>query len=177
MKKVIILSGVSGSGKSTYIQKMIEKFRKQERGEVYEPMLDDFPNYNEKSFSIVSADHFFTNSYGEYKFFPAGLSTAHASCFRHFIESLQNEIPFVFCDNTNCSANELAPYVLAAEAFGYQHEIVRLRGTVGDSLEKCFRRNLHKVSLQLIQSQMEKFIVSSRYLPPWWKIRYVEMGT
>jgi len=169
MKKAIILSGVSGSGKSTYIQKMIEEFRKQEKGEVYEPMLDDFPNYNEKSFSIVSADHFFTNSYGEYKFFPAGLSTAHASCFRHFIESLQNGVPYVFADNTNCSAIEMSPYVLAANAFGYQHEIVRLRGSLG----KCHARNIHQVPLRSIENQMEKF-VHSYDLPPWWNVRYAD---
>jgi len=67
MASVIILSGVSGSGKSSYIKNY----------------MSDNPNVG---VYVVSADHSFLGKDGTYKFDPSKLTKAHAQFFRHYIE-------------------------------------------------------------------------------------------
>lgn len=95
---VKILSGISGSGKSTYARR--------HRG------------------VIVSADDYFVRD-GAYRFNPARLSSAHATCFARYLGALDDGHPLVIVDNTNTTAVEIAPYVLAAQAKGYDHEYCR----------------------------------------------------
>ena len=97
---MIILRGISGSGKSTYARE----------------------NYPEEV--ICSADDFFTVD-GEYCFNPSMLSEAHTQCFRTAIFGLQSRLDIVV-DNTNTSIWEIAPYVLLAQAFGAEIEIIRV---------------------------------------------------
>lgn len=101
MKKVIVLSGISGSGKSTLCEDLL----------------------NGSQGVKVSADHFFMKQ-GEYIFDAARLGEAHADCFRHFIHFLQTKsVDTVLVDNTNCSSDEISPYMLAASAFEWEAEI------------------------------------------------------
>ncbi len=146
MQKVIILSGVSGSGKSTYIEKL-----------------------NLDADYIVSADHYFMKD-GEYKFDPTKLSEAHASCFRRFVRVLKYCALIVVVDNTNTTAVEIAPYVLGAQAFGWDVEIKTIR-VEENGLEECARKNKHGVSLGTIQAQHER--IMRRELMPWWKHEWI----
>ena len=117
--KVIVMSGISGSGKSTYAKRVVSetepsmKFRDGER-------------YGDYAI-IVSADDHFINNAGEYQFDASMLAEAHNECFRDFIEALQSEVGLVIVDNTNCSSEEIAPYMLGASAYGYEAEIVTIR--------------------------------------------------
>lgn len=67
MNKVLILSGISGSGKSSYGASLGNS-------------------------CVVSTDHFFLDSSAQYRFDPFLLTQAHAECFREFIDALQSEI-------------------------------------------------------------------------------------
>jgi predicted ABC-type ATPase len=151
MKQVIILSGVSGSGKSTYAEKLL----------------------TETQGVKVSADHYFTQSDGNYHFDPAKLTEAHADCFRRFIGYLQDPMPWscVVVDNTNTTVAEIAPYMLGALAFGYQPEIITLRVNTRapnyQALDMVYRRNTHGVSENVVYSQHNR--LSNRVLLPWWK--------
>lgn len=129
---VIILQGVSGSGKSTAIARIEERAGMRA--------------------SVVSADHFFMVG-GEYKFSLAGLTEAHATCFRKYLKALTESEPLVVVDNTNTSDWEVSPYILGANAFGYAHKIMQIR--VRD-LEKAATRNTHGCPLAGIQGQAER---------------------
>jgi len=94
-----ILRGVSGSGKSIMAAEMPQAV-------------------------VVSADDFFMVD-GKYQFDVTKLGDAHGSCFRRAIEALQAGKDLVV-DNTNCSVVEVAPYMLLAQAFGAETEIVRI---------------------------------------------------
>jgi predicted kinase len=151
------MSGVSGSGKSTYAEKLL----------------------NDTQGIKVSADHFFTDSGGKYRFDAAKLGEAHADCFRRFIGYMQG-IPFsvggmmqmgrpfdyILVDNTCTRVEEISPYILAAQAFDYTPEIITLMPT-SDQVEACWRRNTHGVPRATVEHQHHNLKI--RQLPLWWK--------
>jgi predicted kinase len=147
---VSILSGLAGSGKSTYI----------------------------KAWGVAvvcSADAYFMSD-GEYRFDVSKLSQAHGACFKSFIEALQAKVSHVVVDNTNTTAEEIAPYMLGASAFGYDSEIVTLtcpkRMSWEDYIAACAARNTHGVPLAGIKAMADR--IANRRLPPWWSSEQVE---
>lgn len=145
MGKVIILSGVSGSGKSSFAKGLERAYK-------------------------VSADYFFMVQ-GEYRFDPAKLADAHAFCFRQFLDALQQGVSTLVVDNTNTTVMEISPYVLGAQAFGYSPKVITV-AVPESALEACAARNSHGVSLQGIRAQWER--LQGRQLPPWWEHEAVE---
>ena len=165
MRKVVVLSGVSGSGKSTHARNLIlEYLGIQVPDEVTMDMLlavtpDDDPRC---TFSYCSADRYFMKD-GEYQFNPSELTAAHNSCFLAYISALLEEKELVIVDNTNLSEVEIAPYILAAGAYDYEAEIITLRC----SMAMCTERNIHGVTERGIENQWMRLM--KRSLPPWWK--------
>lgn len=106
--RVIIMQGVPGSGKITWAQSV-----------------------EGANVTIVSADHFFENPItGEYRFNPAKLGDAHASCMRDFLSTLMDPHgldDIVIVDNTNIMIDQMSPYYLVARAYGVPVEIVRVK--------------------------------------------------
>ena len=150
MKNVKIMSGVSGSGKSTYAKKLIS----------------DLPS--DRFGCIVSADNFFMRN-GTYQFDASLLSLAHGTCFRQFILAMTDEIaPYdlIVVDNTGTSTDELSPYILGAKAFNYDAEIITVNVARND-LHKCAERNAHGAPINVIQSQADR--IANRKLPRYWK--------
>jgi predicted kinase len=147
MKNVIILSGISGVGKSHYAEFLL----------------------NQSQGLKVSADHYFLK-HGEYRFDPSKLGEAHAQCFRRFIEFCQKpDLPQIIVDNTNLTVWELAPYRLAAEAYGWQPEIITLLCKNEADVELCAQRNLHQIPLNVLRRQQEN--LTRRKLPSHWNHR------
>lgn len=141
--KVIILSGVSGSGKSTYAKK-------------------HWPNT-----PTCSADHFFMVD-GEYRFDPARLASAHGACLRDFVDRLlASSEECLVVDNTNTTIAEIAPYVALAQAYGHAVRIV----TVLCVPEVAAKRNTHGVSESIVLAQATR--LNSRDMPPWWAHEYI----
>lgn len=146
-KRVIILSGVSGSGKSTYVRHNRPDSDKWE---------------------VVSADRYFIDECGIYRFDASKLGVAHATCFHNYIERLRSKwSDAIFVDNTNTTVWEISPYVIGAAAFGYEAEIVTLMCESKDDLRMCALRNKHKVSPEVIDAQHKR--IRERVLPPFWK--------
>lgn len=138
MTNLIILRGISGSGKSTWA-------RSQLVGRV----------------CITSADAFFTDRDGRYRFDPKQLQAAHAACFRDTIECLREPPGLkVVVDNTNTTAVEIAPYVLLARAYDVPAEIVRIEC----DLEVALERNIHQVPRHVLETQLTRL---REPLPPW----------
>ncbi|MGW8177479.1 MAG: AAA family ATPase [bacterium] len=144
--QVKILCGVSGSGKSTYIQ-------------------NHFP-----SATVCSADHFFMKN-GEYQFDPSKLPMAHGACLRKFVgivkqgSGIQPVEGTVVVDNTNTTVSEVAPYAALALAYGHDLEIIIIEAEPG----MAHSRNAHGVPLPGVMGQHNRLVKLADQLPPWWK--------
>lgn len=152
MRQVVILSGVSGAGKSTYAEKLL----------------------TETQGIKVSADHYFMWE-DMYKFDPTKLGEAHADCFRRFISHLQAPFSWscVVVDNTNTTVEEIAPYILGAQAFDYQAEVRTLWVPARYTAAQLAARCIHGVSAGAIQKQRDR--LQKRKLPPFWKSTNIQV--
>ena len=147
--KVVILSGVPGAGKSTWIKE------------------------NQAGISqVFSADDYFMVD-GEYKYNFQNIQEAHSDCIRRFINALQNaEIGNVeavmVVDNTNTTSEEIAPYYAIAKAYNAEVALVTFMG--GDSAEMA-SRNVHGVPEATIEKM--QFRLKNRVLPGHWQMECV----
>jgi tRNA uridine 5-carbamoylmethylation protein Kti12 len=132
--KVIILAGIPGSGKSTYIEGLMKTFSE------------------DISVSIVSADHYFIK-YGTYKYVAHDIPHAHKQCQNRFSDALDMDVDVIFVDNTNILSKHRKPYVQEALDCGYEVEIHALPADV----EASASRNIHGVDLDVCQRMFDSF--------------------
>jgi len=146
MLEVIIMQGVSGSGKSTFIK-------------------NNFP-----SAIVVSADYYFVNVVtGNYEFKSELLGEAHANCLRSYIDTIiawntQVEDGVLVVDNTNCTVAEIAPYAAIATAYGRKLKIICL----DIDPKVAAARNLHGVDESNVMVMAERIQNSAKELPLYW---------
>lgn len=145
MKKVIIMRGVPGSGKSTYIK-------------------NNFPDA-----IVCSADKFFEQN-GEYKFNRELLGEAHHWCLRTFCSHLLQCANLVVVDNTNISTWEIAPYAQMALAHVYGLEIITLKVNP----EVAHSRNVHGVPANVCRRGAGRLDRQAKGFPKVWKHTMVE---
>ena len=146
-RRVVLLSGIPGSGKSRHGK----------------AMLDADPRT-----VVVSADDFFLDEAGVYRFDGSKLGEAHGACMRAFLRAVEAEACVVVVDHTNATALELAPYYTVAKALGYEVEIV----TVLCSPEVAAARNTHGVPLGGCVAMDAR--LRAREIPPYWEITSME---
>jgi predicted kinase len=148
MNNVIILRGIPGAGKSTWVLKNV-------------PLTA----------TVCSADHFFTDKDGQYRFDPSKLPDAHGACLKKYTKYVTMEFPHaIVVDNTNTTAIEIAPYAALALAHGRTLSIVTLRcpADVGAS------RNVHGAPLSTVQAMAQRLVDQEKFFPPWWAHEVVE---
>lgn len=143
--QVIIMRGIPGSGKSTYVRDQLAS--KFSRG------------------MYVSTDDFFVCG-STYRFDPKRISEAHASCLRHFVDAVRDDCT-CFVDNTNTTAVEIAPYYALALAYGADVKIVRMV----TPFEVAVTRNTHNVPISTIW-KMHQNLLTER-LPPHWTEEFI----
>ena len=146
--KVKIMSGISGSGKSTYIK-------------------NHFPDA-----MVCSADHFFLNEKGEYVFDVKNLSKAHGECLKKFVAIVgfvSDKDAVIVVDNTNTTPVEIAPYAQLALAYGHELEIVMIEY---DSKKAC-ARNEHEVPLKTVEAQAYRLNKLESKIPRWWNLKKI----
>lgn len=145
MNKLIIMRGVSGSGKTTRANAIVTEFHSS--------------CANGKAI-ICSADQYFVNEHGQYRFDPKLLPAAHTYCFSRAAAAMELGAELVIIDNTNTRKWEFARYEGMASKFGYtvSHEVV---GNVGsaDDLRSYAARNTHGLSINDIIKQADRFEV------------------
>lgn len=148
-KKVFVMRGIQGSGKSTYA-KMLHKCA-----------LEDgmCPR-------IVSADDFFIGQNG-YQFDVKKLGEAHIQCMQHFLYALQNGFSPIIVDNTNINVEDIAPYVAVSEAMGYEVIITQ----VNTPPDVAAKRNVHGVSEKQVHDVHDR--LQRIKLPKRYKITYI----
>lgn len=147
--KVKILCGISGSGKSTYIEN----------------------NFSDAV--VCSADHFFLTQEGDYLFDPRKLPLAHGACLQKFVSMVQvapEEDGTLVVDNTNTTVSEVAPYAALALAYGHDLEVIIIQCDP----ERAQRRNTHGVPQQAVMGQHSRLVKLADQLPPWWRTTKVD---
>ncbi len=129
MKKVYILRGVSGSGKSTFIKKL------------------------PKNRVVHSTDSFFYKN-GKYMFDLKKLGRYHKKNLENFEKSLKKNKRIIVVDNTNLLAKEAKPYIKKAKEHGYKVILVdfKPKGALWH-----YKRNTHNVPLKTIKEQIKKY--------------------
>lgn len=134
MKIAYILRGLPGSGKSTIAAKLAS------------------------SNHIFSTDDYFRNSEGIYKFDHTKPGQHHANNQGAFRVVCEEGVDPVVVDNTSTRRWEMEPYIKAARENGYT-VVEMLVGDPWDEKyqEECAARNIHGVSLEIVQRMAKRF--------------------
>jgi|SRR6185312_13820933 len=144
--RVLILRGVPGAGKTTYLK-----------------------TYSENYVVCSADDHFIVD--GKYEFRPELLPEAHAACLRKFIRLIADryETPGlnIAIDNTNLTIAEIAPYAAIALAYGCELEILTLKT---DPMIAA-PRNVHGVDEKTVEQMYKRMNAEALRFPPWWRHR------
>lgn len=125
--KVYILRGISGAGKSTFAR---------------------YLQRTEEEVLVCSADAELDHGNG-YQFDSRRLPDAHKYCLRRFIDGVQKRWAVIVVDNTNIVYHHFRPYVVIAEAYDYEVEIV----TITVDPEVAAERTTHGVALKALKSR------------------------
>lgn len=125
MKHVIILRGLPGSGKTSFVRDVL--------------MPD----------AHIEADQFFEDEKGKYVFDESKLGIAHKDAMKRFESALEEGKEKIVVSNTSSKKSEFWPYVRKAKEKGYRvsvmvmenyHEGKDVHGTPGEVIER-FREN------------------------------------
>lgn len=158
---VVVMRGVSGSGKSTAAKKLLEAM----------------PEGAMKR--IFSADEQFIGEDGIYRFDPKQLAHAYACCLRRFLDHVllmaklkePPESALLIVDNTNTTMHEAAPYMQLAYSFAWTPYLL----TMNTDWRKAVERNVHGVPFETVMAQQYRMEGERAYLQSsWWRQYSVE---
>lgn len=96
--------------------------------------------------TICSADDYFTDAQGDYKFDASKLGAAHEQCMEKFRQAVVRGDETVIVDNTNVRKNDRAKYAHMAMSYGYQVIEVFVHAGPQEAFERC----VHGVSKSTI---------------------------
>lgn len=113
--KLILMRGVTGSGKSTRAKQLLEQ--------------------NPQAVILSTDDHFIVE--GKYRFDPSLLEKNHRANQENCRLEMLRRRELIIIDNTNVTAREMKPYRLLALEHGYETEILEIQPP---PLEELLRR-------------------------------------
>jgi predicted kinase len=131
--ELILLRGLPGSGKTT-LAKTILQLR-----------ITDDPE-------VLSADDFFINESGEYKFDSTKLKEAHQYCQFRCSERMRQQKSKIVVANTFTEEWEMKPYFDMAERYNYRIHTVIVENRHGSE-------NVHGVPEEKLQQMQNRFDV------------------
>lgn len=133
MKKMFIMRGLPGSGKS-FLAKTISK---------------------ENNAKIFSTDDFFMMD-GKYNWNPGKLPAAHQWNQKRVEDEAISGFNMVI-DNTNLSKRDIKPYAEIAAKYGYEMEFVESNSSWALDPEELAQKNSHGVPLDTIKKMIGRF--------------------
>lgn len=105
----------------------------------------------------VSADKFFIDEQGTYRFDGKHIAVAHASCLGFFIDALVEGVPCVVVDNTSSTKWEYANYIKLARAHKYEVHITEIKCDNIETLQVFQARNPHSVPFASCLSMFKRW--------------------
>ena len=131
-KKVYILSGIDGAGKTTLARKLV---------------VEGTPGA-----VIVSANDYMTDATGAWEFDPKRLSETHGKCQAAFHTAIKQGTEVIIVNNTNLVASHRDVYVNHALKCGYDVTILVL----DVDLDTAAARNVRGVPLHTLEAQKRR---------------------
>ena len=135
MKQLILIRGLSGSGKTT----------------IAETICGDL-----ESRTMVSADDFFVDDTGVYKFNYEALKEAHFWCQKECLEAMEDNYQTIVVHNTFTRKWECDPYMEMATQNDYSVQVINLYDG-GLSDRQLSERCSHNVPSHVIQKQRRRW--------------------
>jgi predicted kinase len=145
LRSLIILRGIPGSGKSTYARYLKTTFPLETK--------------------VVSADDYFLDASGIYRFDKNKLTAAHNVCFEAAREAMRSNVKNILVDNTNTTEKEYDKYIDLAKDFDYKVTIVTFYHDE-NNLQIYADRNTHRVPIEVISTMAKRFIKPASYPGP-----------
>jgi len=147
MKLCIIMRGLPGSGKSTLAREIVAKY---------------------PGALIFSADDFFKQADGTYKFDVKLLHQAHMKCWTEFTCACLNKVPVVIVDNTNVRLRDIKPYVQIAGDHGYEVQYQEPTTPWAWDIDELVKRNTHGVGRDIIERMQRRYARDLSPLEVWY---------
>lgn len=141
VRRVIVVRGISGSGKSFLANKILKEFK------------EDNPD---KISAIYSTDDYFIHD-GEYKFNGRQLTQAHDWNRNRFQRAIDNKYDLVIVDNTNTQFWEITNYAEYALNHNYVVEVVEPQTEWAFDVDRLVDKNTHGVPREAIQRMKDRW--------------------
>jgi len=138
-KIVLILRGLPGSGKSSLVKTVVERFA-----------LTSSP-------WVCSADHYFTDKSGHYNFDLKLLSKAHNACMSKYLDGMLSGERFIVVDNTSSTRWEYENYLKVAKIGGYEIQVREIRCPDEKSARVFAGRNTHNVPVAAVLAMWKRW--------------------
>lgn len=134
MKKLVVLRGIPGSGKSQKAREIATEYKG----------------------TIVSVDNYFERN-GEYKFLDTEISRAYGYVEGQVDILMQQQTQLIIADGIHQSEKHLRGYQALADKYGYELEIQYPDGEHIFDVEHCFRHSIHRVPRRTLQKIKDRF--------------------
>lgn len=147
MRKTVIMNrAVPGSGKTTITNCVVGELRR-----------------NNVNVAIHSTDEYFMRD-GKYIFEIKNLGKHHQSNLNEFVESVNNGIDVIICDNTNIAPWQTEPYTTIARKSNYQVLIVTLDPRELEKHVESQRVTEEKPDAHAVEEDILKVMIEEYYL-------------
>jgi len=139
MKLFIVMRGVPGSGKTSFVLNFVSSQFKD-------------------NYAICSADDcpIYYDENNNYNWTQEKCSVAHSYCHKQFNDAIHRGVSFIILDNTNMQVKDFQPYVSKAKDAGYEIAYIEFPPDEA-KLKDCAKRNSHNVSLEIIERMAKRW--------------------
>ncbi len=134
MKKIVLIRGLPGSGKSSYAQKL-----------------------KEKGALIFNNDELLTAN-GIYKWDAELALMAHFLNQKRVCQAMREGKEFIVVDNTNILPYHMAPYIRLAHHYKYEYELFEMDTPWALDIEELEKKNTHDVPLSVLDEMRKQYL-------------------